>query len=109
MLVSLTIHQIAVIQSVQIEFDKGLNILTGETGAGKSIIIDALNMILGNRVSKNLIRTGEESASVSAIFMVQEEVQDYLSENGFPCEEGELMLYREINVSGKSTIRINGK
>ena len=79
MLVSLTIHQIAVIQSVQIEFDKGLNILTGETGAGKSIIIDALNMILGNRVSKNLIRTGEESASVSAIFMVQEEVQDYLS------------------------------
>ena len=71
MLVSLTIHQIAVIQSVQIEFDKGLNILTGETGAGKSIIIDALNMILGNRVpeteSQGRIHTSAATVAVLQI------------------------------------------
>lgn len=109
MLVSLAIHQIAVIRNVQITFDNGLNILTGETGAGKSIIIDALNMILGNRVSRNLIRTGEETASVSAVFSVPREVEAYLSENGFPCEDGELLLYREIHLSGKSSVRINGR
>lgn len=109
MLLSLTIHHIAVIRSVQIEFDNGLNILTGETGAGKSIIIDAINMLLGNRISKNLIRTGEDTASVTAIFSIDGQAEKYLSENGFPCEDGELMLYREISVSGKSTVRINGR
>ncbi len=109
MLTSLTIHQIAVIRNAQIEFDSGLNVLTGETGAGKSIIIDALNMVLGDRISKNLIRTGEEKASVSAIFQIVPEIESYLSEIGFPCDDAELLLYREIHSSGKSVARINGK
>ncbi len=109
MLLNLAIHRIAVIENVQIEFHNGLNILTGETGAGKSIIIDALNMILGNRASKNLIRTGEETAAVSAIFAVSSPIEECLAENGYDCEEHELLIYREISLSGKSVVRINGK
>ena len=68
MLLSLKIENIAIIESADIEFDSGLNVLTGETGAGKSIIIDSINAVLGERTSRELIRTGAQSASVTALF-----------------------------------------
>lgn len=107
MLRSLSITNVAVISSTVIDFESGLNILTGETGAGKSIIIDSLNLILGNRASKDIIRTGETSAKVEALFDINKNIKDKILEYGIECED-ELLIYREINCDGKNIIRING-
>ena len=100
MLKSLSISNFAVILSAQVDFGSGLNILTGETGAGKSIIIDAINVILGNRVSKNIIRSGMEKARAEALFEVDESVKNILEEFGIECEDNELLISREVNTDG---------
>ncbi len=108
MLRNLDIKNIAVIEKLGAEFSGGMTVLTGETGAGKSIIIDSINMILGARATKTLIRYGEEKASVSASFDVTDELIKKLEELGIDCEDDCLLLSREISIDGKSTARING-
>ena len=111
MLMSLHIENIAVIEKAEIEFDSGLNVLTGETGAGKSIVIDAINAVLGERVSKELIRTGSDKAFVTALFSnISSAARDVIAECGFePDEDGTLMIQRSIAADGKSGCRINGR
>ena len=110
MLQTLYIENIAVIEKTSIDFNSGLNVLTGETGAGKSIIIDAINAIMGQRTSKDIIRTGEQFAFVSAQFdNINDEVIKKLNELGFSDDEGVLILQRTLNASGKSTCKINGR
>ncbi len=110
MLQTLYIENIAVIEKTSIDFNNGLNVLTGETGAGKSIIIDAINAIMGHRTSKEIIRTGEQSAFVSAQFdNINDEVVNKLEELGFQDDDGVLILQRTLNINGKSTCKINGR
>lgn len=110
MLKTLSIENIAVIEKADIEFSKGFNVLTGETGAGKSIVVDSINAILGERTSKELVRAGSENAFVTAYFEdINSEVKQKLNEFDLPCEDdGTLMLSRKISAQGKSTCRING-
>ncbi len=108
MLSSLQIENVAVIQKADVHFEKGLNVLTGETGAGKSILIDSINAILGNRTSKDLVRTGAAKAVIRAAFEnVPPAVLDSLEKAGYERSEA-LLLSREITAEGKSTCRING-
>lgn len=110
MLCSLHIENIAVIERADISFDRGFNVLSGETGAGKSIIIDSLNAVLGERISRDIIRTGCEKASVSAVFSEFSAAQvTALSELGFePDEDGVLLLERRLTADGKAAARVNG-
>lgn len=110
MLKELSIHNIALIDHQSIAFFGGFSVLTGETGAGKSIIIEALNFVLGERASRELVKSGEEKASVEATFALQagEPVFEVLIEQGIDCEENELTLYREFSISGKNVCRANG-
>ena len=108
MLSSLQIENVAVIQKADVHFEKGLNVLTGETGAGKSILIDSINAILGNRTSKDLVRTGAAKAVIRAAFDdVPGAVLDSLEKAGYERSDA-LTLSREITAEGKSTCRING-
>ena len=108
MLSSLQIENVAVIQKANVHFEKGLNVLTGETGAGKSILIDSINAILGNRTSKDLVRTGAAKAVIRAAFEdVPPAVLHSLEKAGYERSEA-LLLSREITAEGKSTCRING-
>lgn len=108
MLTSLQIENVAVIEKAEVQFDHGLNVLTGETGAGKSILIDSINAILGNRASKELIRTGADKAVIRAAFeSIPDTVMDKLEQAGY-VRESDLFLVREIHRSGKSVCRING-
>jgi len=111
MLSQLYIENIAVIERVTIDFSNQLNVLTGETGAGKSILIDAINAILGQRTSRDLIRTGASSAVVSALFTeISGETEKTLESLGFNADEDKtLLLQREINSSGKGSCRVNGR
>ena len=111
MLSQLYIENIAVIERVTIDFSNQLNVLTGETGAGKSILIDAINAILGQRTSRDLIRTGASSAVVSALFTeISGETEKTLESLGFNADEDRtLLLQREINSSGKGSCRVNGR
>lgn len=110
MLKSLYIENIAVIERSEIELYSGLNVLTGETGAGKSIVIDAINAVMGQRTSKEIIRSGAQSATVFATFTdINEEVKARLRDNGYPDEDDELVLSRTLSASGKNTCRINGR
>ncbi len=110
MLRTLNIENIAVIEKAEIEFNNGLNVLTGETGAGKSIVVDSINAILGERTSKELVRHGAEYAFVSALFTdVNPEIEKRLEELGYSCDEGDLLLYRRISAEGKSSCKINGR
>ncbi len=111
MLESLHIDNIAVIRSLDVDFCEGLCILTGETGAGKSLLIDSINCLLGGRVSRELIRTGEDKATVSAVFSPPDEtLAATLSELGIEVEPGDgLMLSRTITRDGRSTARIGGR
>lgn len=110
MLQTLYIENIAVIEKTSIDFNRGLNVLTGETGAGKSIIIDSINAIMGQRTSRDIIRTGEDNAYVSAQFdEINDSVRSKLEELGFEDDEGTLILQRTLNKNGKSVCKINGK
>ena len=110
MLTNLYIENIAVIEKTNIDFTNGLNILTGETGAGKSIVIDSINAVLGKRSSRGLIRSGADAAFVSATFEnVSDLVQKKLASLGYSAEDGTLILSRELSVSGKNTCRVNSR
>jgi len=108
MLSLLHIENIAIIESADISFDGGFNVLTGETGAGKSIVIDAISAVLGERTSRELIRTGAKSAVVNAVFTGSLPVK-WLEDNGFPAADEELMLQREIQGDGRNACRVNGR
>lgn len=110
MLKSLHIENIAVIESADIEFTNGLNVLTGETGAGKSIIIDSINAALGERTYKEIIRSGCDKAQIRALFEnVSEETKALLAEQGLsPDEEGNILLLRTLSADGRSSLRLNG-
>ena len=110
MLKSLTIENIAVIKHAQLDLPAGFVALTGETGAGKSIVIDAINAVMGERASRELIRTGEETARVTAVFEETGTVRELLDTLDIAREEdGTLLLGRTITASGKSSCRINGE
>ena len=111
MLKYLHIENIAVIEKTEIDFSDGFNCLTGETGAGKSIVIDSINAVLGERTSKELIRNGAESAEVSALFCdISENTVKILNENGYsPDEDGNIFIRRILSNGSGSFVRINGK
>lgn len=108
MLRELHIKNIAVIEEVTVAFDEGFHVLTGETGAGKSILIDSINMALGERTDRELIRSGAESATVDVVFEPSSEVVNQLKDLGIEMEEDLLYISRQITVDGKSRCRING-
>lgn len=107
MLETLHIENIAVVERADVRFASGLNVLTGETGAGKSIIIDSLGAVLGGRVNRSLVRAGESGALVSAVF-ISDAAACWCRENGIEPEDGELILQRRIGADGKSSCRICG-
>ncbi len=110
MLSCLKIENIAVIKEAELEAGAGLNVLTGETGAGKSIIIDAIHAVMGRRTSKELIRTGHNGAQVSALFTdVNSVVRELCNEYGIETEDGDLLLQRRMSADGKNVCRINGQ
>ena len=109
MLSELYIKNLAVIEKTNIRFEPGLNVFTGETGAGKSIVIDAINAILGQRTSKDIVRTGEDKAVINAVFTeLGADVLKTLDDYGYEAEDGTLMIQREISADGKSSARICG-
>ncbi len=110
MLAQLFINNIAVIERASIDLEPGFTVLTGETGAGKSMIIDAIHAILGERTSKELVRTGETAASVSALFTgLAGDVLELLDSLSVPREEeGSLLVQRNIRLEGKSSCKLNG-
>lgn len=111
MLQSLYIENIAVIERADIEFDAGLNVLTGETGAGKSIVIDAINAVLGERTSRDMVRTGSDEARVTALFsgLSNTTIQALREWDVEPDEDGCLLIQRSISAGGKGTCRIGGR
>lgn len=110
MLCELYIENLAVIQKAEIPFNKNFNVFTGETGAGKSILINGINAVLGKRVSKDIVRSGCEKSTITAMFRsLTESTKKKLSELGISCEDDELMITREIFADGGSTARINSK
>ncbi len=110
MLRTLDIENIAVIEKASVDFSPGLNVLTGETGAGKSIVIDSINAILGERTSKELVRHGCDNAYVSAYFDdIPETVSKKIAEIGYELDDNALLLSRKISANGKSACKINGK
>lgn len=108
MLLELNIRDFAIIDDIKIEFTKGFNVLTGETGSGKSIIIDALSLLLGGRANKDFIRKGKDFAYIEGLFDLDDNVREYLKEIGYGDEEL-LIVSREINATKPSTLRINGR
>ncbi len=111
MLLSLHIENIAVIKSVDFDFSEGFVVLTGETGAGKSIVIDSINFLLGGKADKELIRTGAPSAMVSGLFSnLSPRITEALSDIGIePSEEGEILVQRTLSLSGQTRVNINGR
>lgn len=110
MLRSLHIENIAVVKSADIEFGSGMTVLTGETGAGKSVIIDSINMLTGAKVSREVIRSGEDHALSEAVFDgVPEDLKVFLSELGIECEDGEVIITHKLTADGRSSIRVNGR
>ena len=108
MLASLKIENVAVIEKAEVNFTSGFNVLTGETGAGKSILIDSINAILGNRTSRELVRSGAQKACIWATFeSIPASVKKQLEKCGYEVTD-DLLLYREINAEGKGSCRVNG-
>ena len=110
MLGQLHIKNIGIIEDVVINFEDGFNVLTGETGAGKSIMIDAIGAVLGNRLSADIIRTGCDWARVEAVFSIEEQtpIHAYLQEQAIADEENTLIITRQITHNGRSAILVNG-
>jgi len=113
MLLALSIQNVALIDKAELQFEEGFNVLTGETGAGKSIVIDSVLLLLGGRGSKEIIRTGEEKAIVEGVFFVdsnKDKIVEILEEIGLELEEDDtLIINREITKNGRSYCRINGR
>ena len=109
MLETLYIENVAVIESAEISFTSKFNVLTGETGAGKSIIIDSINAILGERTPKDIIRNGCDYALITAEFSVSKSVEAKLIDLGYSCDEGTLIISRKLSLDGRNNVRINGK
>ena len=110
MLVELRLENYAVIDSLVVEFASGLNLLTGETGAGKSILIDALSLLLGEKASSDIIRSGAEKAVISAVFEVESKLaEQVLEDNGLDGEDASLILRREISPGGKGRVFVNNQ
>ena len=110
MLRELSIENLAVIEKASVEFGSRFNVFTGETGAGKSVIIGGINAVLGGRTTKDIVRSGAPKAVISALFDdISDRVKSKLNELGFSAEDGELVLMREITAEGKSSARINGR
>lgn len=109
MILSLYIENIAVVKRLELDLKSGFTVLTGETGAGKSIIIDCLNLLGGARADKELIRSGETKAEVSAVFSVNEAAQEVISELGISSDDGTLMLSRTLSSDAPSQVRVNGR
>ena len=109
MLEKLIIKNVALIESAEIEFTEGLNVLSGETGSGKSVIIESLNFVLGAKADKTLIRNGERECSVSAVFGVNDNEYIYSVYKEFDIEEDDvLIISRKMSVDGKNSVKING-
>src|SRR6478752_4448626 len=113
MLVELSIQNIAIIDRLRITFEPTLNALTGETGAGKSIIIDALGAVVGGRTSPDMLRSGEDRARVEAVFDLSGRddalLTELLDEAGIEIEEGTLILARDLYATGRTVARVNGQ
>ena len=108
MLANLKIENVAVIEKAEVNFTPGFNVLTGETGAGKSILVDSINAILGNRTSRELVRSGAQKACIWATFEnIPQSVKKQLEKCGYEAND-DLLLYREINAEGKGSCRVNG-
>ena len=108
MLKTLSIWNFALIEHIQIEFDRGLNILTGETGAGKSILLGALGMVIGRRTNTDAIRSGADFMRVEGVFSLEEQrVRDFLTENNILTEDDMLIVTRQISAGGRNIIQIN--
>lgn len=108
MLTELQIKNIAVIENADIEFGQGLNILTGETGAGKSIVIDALGAVIGTRVGKDMLRTGSDKGMVTAVFLTHN-ADSWLIDNDIDADDGEIIIQRKISADGKNSCRVCGQ
>src|SRR5580658_1802096 len=104
MLVELVVENYAVVERVRVRFHAGLNLLTGETGSGKSIVVDALGLVLGGRASADMVRSEAERARVAAIFEAPKDSRllNLLEQAGVPVEDGELLIEREVLAEGKS-------
>ena len=107
MLTELQIKNIAVIEQASIEFGPGLNVMTGETGAGKSIVIDSLGAVIGSRVGKDMLRFGADKGMVTAVFHTHE-ADDWLEDNDIDCDDGEIIIQRKVTADGKNTCRVCG-
>ena len=110
MLLQLSIHHLALIQNMTIDFAPGMNVMTGETGAGKSIVVDAVNLVLGERADRELIASGEAKARVEAVFDIadNEKVQRLLAELELTGDEDMVSISRELTSAGKNICRLNG-
>lgn len=111
MLIELNIQEFAIIQKATICFSEGLNIITGETGTGKSIMVDALNLVLGGRSDKNYIKDGSKKTIVEALFFIEDsdDINRILDEYGIELEDNNILITREIHTSGRSVSRVNGR
>lgn len=107
MLIQIDIENIAVIERASIEFDNGLNVITGETGAGKSLLINSLNMVLGGRTTRDLIREGADFAKVSAVFFSRE-IDAFLENSGVTADDGNVVISRKLYRDGRNLCHING-
>src|SRR5205814_1222837 len=112
MLTTLRIKNLALVADLTLELQPGYNVITGETGAGKSILIGALNLVLGERAERTLVRSGSESCTVEAVFDVKRlkaPLPEFLEENGLePCEDHQLVLKRTFSTGGSNRQFING-
>lgn len=113
MLVELDIQNFAIIKSLKIKFQPQMTVLIGETGAGKSILIDALSLLLGHRAQKEMVRSGQSKAVVTGLFTLQDEemreVEQIAADYGLPMDGDDLIISREISSKGRNVIRINGQ
>ena len=112
MLVELDIQNFAIIKSLKVNFKDKMTVLIGETGAGKSILIDALSLLLGNRAQTEMIRTGQQKAQITGLFTLdkqKKELQALAANYGIPLEDDELIISREISNKGRNVVRINGQ
>ena len=110
MLIELTVKNIALVESLRLEFARGFNVLTGETGSGKSIIVDCMNLVLGGRADRDMVRTGTDRGMVQALFDISNapNARDFVRELGAECDDDMIAISREVNRSGRNVCRVSG-